>query len=141
MILHQVVGVIFNHRVAIGHNKNEAVQIDDPGLLQRVEVSHRIKEDSAIPLALPGQIVIGGKIILPQELGQHKDALVALQLDDGSSIFKRVGNALPGSLSHLRQFESIGGLGTSLILSLGKPQPGIKSVQAARLISGVLYHG
>ena len=64
-----------------------------------------------------------------------------LALDDGSSIFKRVGAALPSELSHLRQFESIGGLGSSQILSVGKPHPGFRSVTSARLIVGVLYHG
>jgi len=74
-------------------------------------------------------------------LGQKKDALVALTLDDGSSIFKRVGEALPGEMSHLRQFESIGGMGSSQVLSIGKAHPGFRRVENARLIIGVLYHG
>ena len=66
---------------------------------------------------------------------------MALTLDDGSSIFKRVGAALPGDLAHLRQFESIGGLGSSRVLSVGKPHKGFRSVSNARLIIGVMYHG
>ncbi len=75
------------------------------------------------------------------ELGRHKDALVALTLDDGSSIFKRVGAALPSELDHLRQFESIGGLGSSQIFSVGNPRKGFQSVTSARATIGVLYHG
>jgi hypothetical protein len=74
-------------------------------------------------------------------LGQHEGALVALTLDDGSSIFKRVGDALPAEVSYLRQFESIGGLGSSHVLSVGKPHKGFREVTNARAIIGVLYHG
>ena len=75
------------------------------------------------------------------EFGQHKDSLVALALDDGSSILKRVGAALPGDLSHLRQFESIGGFGSSQVLSIGKTHKGFQSVTNARIVIGVLYQG
>jgi hypothetical protein len=85
--------------------------------------------------------MLGGDRIELEQLGRHKDALVALTLDDGSSIFKRVGAALPGELSHLLQFESIGGLGSSQILSAGKPHKRLRSALNARLIIGVLYHG
>jgi hypothetical protein len=86
-------------------------------------------------------VVLGGHRIELDKLGQYKDALVALTLEDGSSIFKRVGTALPGELAHLRQFESIGGLGSSQVLSIGKLHQGIHSVTNARVIIGVLYHG
>ena len=49
--------------------------------------------------------------------------------------------ALPSELAHLRQFESIGGLGSSQILSVGKTHKGFRSVTNARVIIGVLYHG
>ena len=92
------------------------------------------------PLALEKQVVLGGGGIELDELGRYKDAFVALTLDDGSSIFKRVGTALPGELAHLQQFESIGGLGSSQVLSVGKPHKGFRSVMNARTIIGVLYH-
>ncbi len=98
-------------------------------------------DDSAVPLALENQVVLGGARIELAHLPHHQDALVALTLDDGSSIFKRVGTALPGELGHLRQFESIVGLGSSLVLSIGKPHKGFRSVSNARLIIGVIYHG
>ena len=77
-------------------------------------------DDSAVPLALEKQVVLGGGRIELDELGLHRGTLVALTLDDGSSIFKRVGGASK-QLAHLRQFESIGGLGSSQVLSVGKP--------------------
>jgi hypothetical protein len=139
--LHQVVGVLFDDRLSPPSAKTEAVMIDSARVLERIETAYRVKEDSAVPLALPKQIALGGKCIPLDEFGGHKDALVALTLDDGSSIFKRVGSALPSPLSHLRQFESIGGLGESQTLSLNARQPGVRSVSEARLIVGVLYHG
>lgn len=139
--LHQVVGVLFDHRIPIPAAKTEAVQIDGLNVLDQVEAAYRVREESAIPLALPGQIALGGKSIPLDELGAHQEALVALCLDDGSSLFKRVGPALSGALAHLRQFESIGGLGASQVLSIGQLQPGVQTVLHARLIVGVLYHG
>jgi hypothetical protein len=99
-----------------------------------------VADDSAVPLALEKQVVLGGRRIELNELGRYKDALVALTLDDGSSIFKRVGAALAAELGHLWQFESIGGLGSSQVLSVGKPHKAFRSVTNARAIIGVLYH-
>ena len=95
---------------------------------------------SAVPLALEKQVVLGGPAIDLAELSQYEDRLVALSLDDGSSLFKRVGRTLPGELSFLRQFESIGGLGSSQILSIGNPYQGLRAVHHARVIFGILYH-
>src|ERR1700689_1504056 len=71
------------------------------------------------------------QISTPRWRTSLEEALVALTLDDGSSIFKRVGAALPGGLAHLRQFESIGGLGSSQVLAIGKAQAGIMGVRSA----------
>ncbi|RUX29031.1 hypothetical protein EOA13_14995 [Mesorhizobium sp. M7A.F.Ca.US.011.01.1.1] len=94
-----------------------------------------------MPLALPKQVVLGGPSISLAEIGRHEGTLVALALDNGSGIFKRIGLALPGNLSHLRQFESIGGLGSSEVLSIGKAQSGVPEVQHVRRIIGVIYNG
>jgi hypothetical protein len=139
--IHQVVGIIFDHTLAVGQGQDEAVLVDFGDVLKRINVAHRVRDESAVPLALEKQVVLGGGSIELNELGQHKDALVALTLDDGSSIFKRVGATLPSELAHLRQFESIGGLGSSQVLSIGKPHKGFQRVTSARAIIGVLYHG
>lgn len=139
--VHQVVGIIFEHAIAVQQGNEEAVQIDASNALNKVQIAYRVIDDSAVPLALPKQVVLGGARIELAELGLHEGALVALTLDDNSSIFKRVGLALPEPLGHLRQFESIGGLGASQILSVGKVHRGILGVTSARSIVGVLYHG
>jgi len=139
--IHQVVGIIFNHSLMVPPGQDEAVRVDVDNVLRHVEVAFRVRDDSAVPLALAKQVVLGGSRIELSELCRRKDALVALNLDDGSGIFKRVGAALSGELAHLMQFESIGGLGSSQILSIGKPHKGFQSVTSARTIIGVLYLG
>ncbi|HVH75636.1 MAG TPA: ATP-binding protein [Stellaceae bacterium] len=139
--IHQVVGIIFDHSLTVGQGRDEAVQVDGGDVLKRIEIAFRVVGDSAVPLALQEQVVLGGRRIELDELARHKEVLVALTLDDGSSIFKRVGSELPGDLAHLRQFESIGGLGSSEVLSIGKPHKGVRNVMSARVVVGVLYHG
>lgn len=139
--IHQVVGIIFDHSVKVEQGQDEAVPVDVSGVFKRIDIAFRVVDDSAVPLALEKQVVLGGNRIELDELERYTDSLVALTLDDGSSIFKRVGEALPGELMNLRQFESIGGLGSSQVLSIGEPQKGFRSVMYARAIIGVLYHG
>lgn len=139
--IHQVVGIIFDHSISGSQGNDEAVLVNAADVFSRIEIAFRVIDESAVPLALAKQLVLGGGRIELDQLGRHTDALVALALDDGSSIFKRVGAALPSELCHLRQFESIGGLGSSQVLSIGKPHPGFRRVMNARLIVGVLYHG
>lgn len=137
--LHPVVGVIFQSGLSFGLGQDEAVLIDGVGLLEKITIAYRIKDDSAVPLALPKQVVLGSHAIRLDELRNYENALVAIYLDDGSSLFKRVGKALAGELAHLRLFESIGGLGDAQILAVEKHQAGVPRIDQIRLISGVLY--
>jgi hypothetical protein len=139
--LHQVAGVIFDHAINVGPGQDEAVPVDAADILKQLEIAYRVKDQSAVPLALEKQLVLGGPLIELETLDRHVDALVALGLADGSSLLKRVGAALPGPLAHLRQFESIGGLGASIVLSVGKEHAGFGQIAHARRIFGVLYHG
>jgi hypothetical protein len=136
-----VVGIVFDHSVKVPQGQDESVLVDIDEVFKRIEIAFRVTDESAVPLALPGQVVLGGARIGLDELGQHKDALVALNLEDGSSIFKRIGVPLPGELAHLWQFESIGGLGSSEVISVGKWHKGFQNVTSARVIIGVLYRG
>lgn len=120
-----------------GHG--EADQVDLGTLLKRIKSAYRVKEESAIPLALEGQIALGGESLDLSALDRWMDHYVALKLSDGTMLFKRVGKALPGELQHLRQFETIGGLGVSDVLAVDKPQPGLAQVESAVLVLGVLY--
>ena len=90
-----------------------------------------------------GQIVLGGEQVLPNELSRFEGSLVALTLTNGAGLFKRVGSAVPGTAGRLWQFESIGGLGSSLVLSLSEEdaKDGVPILASARRVVGVLYTG
>ncbi len=137
--LHEVVGILFPRNLPLSRGRDEATPIEDSSLLKKIDTAYRVSEESAIPLVLPKQIALAGRSIPLDSFDHHEGHPVALMLDDGSSIFKRVGASLPGDLSYLREFESIGGLGSSRTLVVGKPHPGLRSVVYARLIVGVLY--
>jgi AAA domain-containing protein len=138
--IHRVLGVLFDN-LPPPPGKEEAVQIYDAPSLKRIETSYRVRDDSALPLALPGQIVLGGRAILPSELDTYEGKFVALTLMDGSSIFKRIGPMLPG-LKLLRQFESIGGLGKSEVIATEAVEgefADLRVMEFAREILGVIY--
>ncbi|NWA06915.1 ATP-binding protein [Pseudomonas gingeri] len=139
VLLHSIVGMFFGSLDFVPSSKNEAVQIPTVPQIQKVQSAYRIKEDSAVPLALPGQIALGGTAIAMDEFDAHLDEYVALHLDDGSSLFKRVGAKLPAPLQHLRQFESIGGLGLADVLAIDCEHNGLRRVMHAVSIIGVLY--
>jgi hypothetical protein len=139
VVLHEVVGLLFDHEIVVEQGQDEAVLVDASKVFARIEIAFRVIDESAVPLALPKQIVFGGPAINLAEIDCHEGALAALSLEDGSSILKRIGSALPGNLCHLRQFESIGGLGSSQVLSIGKMQTGVLALQSARKIVGVIY--
>jgi hypothetical protein len=138
--LHRVVGILFDHSVHYQPGPEEAVPVEMSDLLKKVTMAFRVVDQSAVPLALEKQVVLGGEEIGLSSLGGHEGSLVAVALEDGSSHFKRIGAALPGNLNHLRQFESIGGLGASQIFAVGKPCEGILGVLQIRAILGVLYN-
>lgn len=138
--LFRIVGVIFTD-MAPPSGGGEATAIDTTPELGRIEVAYRVREDSAVPLALPGQIILGGAELLPSELNTCEGKLVAVTLNDGTSIFKRVGARLSGSLDHLRQFETIGGLGSSMVVATEMLDDGasLPVMVSARRVLGVLY--
>jgi hypothetical protein len=138
--LFRIVGAIFTD-MAPPSGGGEATAIDMVQELGRIEVAYRVREDSAVPLALPGQVILGGAELTSSELSAWEGKLVAVTLDDGTSIFKRVGARLPGNLAHLRQFETIGGLGSSIVVAT-EALDGVASLPAivsARRVLGVLY--
>ncbi len=94
-----------------------------------------------MPLVLPEQVVLGGAEIPTDDMDGCEGKLAAVRLNDGASIFKRVGFRLPGTLGHLRQFETIGGLGASLVVSTqtGEPADRVPLMVSARKVVGVLF--
>ena len=67
--IHLVVGIIFDHSIAVENGQDEAVLIDASSLLSRIQLSFRVRDDSAVPLALDKQVVLGGELIRLDELG------------------------------------------------------------------------
>ncbi|MGN5538866.1 AAA family ATPase [Alcaligenes sp. Lyrl_28] len=137
--LHPIVGLLFGDLANVPTSKTEAAQILEAPQLLKVRTAYRIKEESAIPLALPGQVALGGAAIPLDELDAHIDEYVALHLNDGTNLFKRVGERLPSPLQHLRKFETIGGLGVADVIAIGCEHNGFKSVVHAVSVIGVLH--
>lgn len=125
----------------LGKGKGEAMEIASARSLSHIKTAYRVRDESGIPLALPGQIVLGGNVVMKSELASMEGMLVALGLDDGSSIFKRIGKPVPGTGGQLWQFESVGGLGSSTVVSLVEPEEKSAAPRfvCARRIIGVLY--
>ena len=139
--IHRVVGAMFDHQLLPPPGRGEAVQIEELSASLLVEVAFRVRGESAVPLALPGQVVLAGPALGLDTISVCRGCMAAIVLDDGSGVFKRIADALPAPLAHLRQFESVGGLGDSQVFAVGKPQPGFREVTSARLIVGVVYGG
>ncbi|MBR0739746.1 AAA family ATPase [Bradyrhizobium liaoningense] len=138
--LHRIVGMLTEQPVPpIGGG--EATLLAEAASLGQIEAAYRVREESGIPLALPGQIVLGGSIVSKDQLNSLEGTLIALGLDDGSNVFKRIGKRVPGSGGRLWQFESVGGLGTSLIVSLVEPDDDSDAPRflCARRVIGILY--
>jgi hypothetical protein len=138
--LHRIVGML-TEQPAPPPSKGEAIELSCAASLSHIKTAHRVRNDSGIPLALPGQIVLGGDSIPKSQLGAMEGILVALCLDDGSSIFKRIGKCVPGTAGRLWQFESFGGLGSSIVVSLVEPEEpsDVPRFVCARRVIGVLY--
>lgn len=137
---HRIVGAIFSH-LPPPEGREEAAQIESDPSLARVEVAYRVREDSAIPRAMPGQIILGGSIISPESLSTMEGVMVAVTLEDGSSILKRVGAPLAQATPYLRQFETIGTLGSSVVIATERVAgaPDLPVMLNARPVLAVLY--
>lgn len=111
--------------------------------IENVMVAYRVKEDSAVPLALPGQVILCGDKLKPSDLDAFIGGLVAVTTTDGANIFKRVGEKLPSGLGALRQFETIGGLGSSVVIATEEFEgmPPVPTMVCARKVIAVLYDG
>lgn len=57
--IHQVVGIIFDHAITAGKGQDEAIQVDASDVLKRIEIAFRVIDESAVPLALEKQVVLG----------------------------------------------------------------------------------
>jgi len=138
--LHRVVGALFV-QVPPPSGREEAVLLDGHPALGRVEVAYRVREESAVPRVMPGQIILGGAVLTADQSDAMEGEMVAVTLEDGDSILKRVGAPLSRSMPYLRQFETIGGLGASVVLATERVDgaPDLPVMHNARLVLGVVY--
>lgn len=138
--LHRIVGAIFSE-MPTPEGKGEATRIDSVPELARVTTAFRVRQGSAVPVALPGQVVLGGPELTSAALSEWEGRFAAVSLMDGSSVFKRIGATLPGNMRHLRMFESIGAGGSSEVIAT-EEVPGngdLPMMVSARLVVGVLH--
>ncbi len=138
----QVVGIVFDNDPSYPRPKDEATIDDRHTAMERVEVAFKVRGESALPLALPGQTILAGAKIRPNELGLNEGEPVVIATTEGTA-FKRVGTLILGT-KHIRQFESIGGLGESIIVRVEErendPFRDLPALQDVRRILGVLYN-
>ncbi len=142
-VMFKVVGVMFGGNVPfIPNPQGDAFPTTDESLINQLITCHRVRDNSAEPLALNGQLVLGGAEIPLDQVSAYEGKYVAIALQSGAGIFKRIGKALPDGLEHLRQFESIGGKGNSEILSLSSDpavSAGFDCIATIREVRGVIY--
>ncbi len=142
MTLLQVVGVIFDNDPICPRPEQEAVIDDTHTVLEHVQVAFKVRGESALPLALPGQTILAGPRILVSELGSNESEPVVIATTEGTA-FKRVGRLVFGT-KHVRRFESVGGLGESIIIRIEErendPFHDLPALEDARRILGVLYN-
>ncbi len=142
--LHKVVGILFEDRAPAVRIKGDAAQIQHSSLLDSVEVAFKVRQDSALPLAIEGQLVIGGRRVEPREISNAVGKVVAVATTDGQHALKRLGDEVPG-LAGVHYFDSIGGKGNSLIARIAQSprveeeRLAIPKIESLRIILGVLY--
>lgn len=136
----QIVGILFEDRPHYPRPREEATLAGEWGVLGEVEAVFRVRGNSALPLALEGQKVLGGRCLTPADIAGLEGSLVAIATSDGAAL-KRIGAAVPGA-GHIRQFESIGGRGESMLVRTEDIEDGFGALpvlHSARLVLGVLY--
>jgi hypothetical protein len=139
VVVYRIVGML-TERPAAPFGSGEATEIPSVASLGHIKTAYCVREDSGIPLALPGQTVLGGDAVTADQLAGLEGTLVALTLRDGTSVFKRIGATVPGTGGRLVQFESIGGLGSSFVVSIDTDEKAeVPTFASARRVIGVIY--
>ncbi|QDT91076.1 ATP-binding protein [Gimesia algae] len=143
VLLFKVVGVLLDDSPDYRKTNSDALPDEKCRILEKVEKAFVVEGTSALPLALEGQLLLGGKNVLPSEFHNNEGRIVGLGTSEGNFL-KRVGKSLnlPNG-DHLRQFDSIGGIGKSFILRTEEleedPYHAIPLIETATEILGVIY--
>lgn len=140
VLLLNVVGILFDDQPHFPKPAEEAELVNDFTLLKNVQLVFKVRGDSAVPLALPGQIILGGGLVMSNQFDRLEGSPVAIATSEGSA-FKKIGKAIAGA-PHVRQFESIGGLGESMLVRTEDVRDSfsaLPTLQSIRRVLGVLY--
>lgn len=140
VLLLSVVGILFDDRPYFPRPTGEAELVNDFDLFENVELVFSVRGESAIPLALPGQTILGGGFVMTSQFDEFEGSPVAIATSEGSA-FKKIGKVVPGA-PHVRQFESIGGLGESMLVRTEDIEDSFTALpllQSIRRVLGVLY--
>ena len=136
----KVVGILLDDRPVHPRAEEEAQLVDNWDLIDEVQLAFKVTGESALPLALRGQTILGGGCLAPDELDAHKGSLVAVATSGGAAL-KRIGDSVRGA-PHVRQFESVGGLGESWLVrteDVADAFGDLPLMHGARRVLGVLY--
>ncbi|MGU3317492.1 ATP-binding protein [Sphingomonas sp. M6A6_1c] len=137
--VHRIVGCLLTD-MPPPEGSGEAIAIDEVPDFGSVRIAYRVREESAVPFALPHQIVLAGDDVEAHGLDALEGRIVAVTLDTGVTILKRAGGRLPGKLTHLRQLEKIGASGDSIVVATEPDEDAdMPVVVAVRQVIGVLY--
>lgn len=139
--LHKIVGCLMADTFH-SQSKQEAVDITNKDIVKNIETAYRVNMESAVPFALPNQILLGGKTLLPSEYQNFVGSIVAVTLGDGTQVLKRIGESLSNQNGYIRHFETIGGLGGSILLQTEEVDGGsfnVPLISSVRLAIGVIY--
>lgn len=134
----KVVGVLFDHPQVLARGKTEAYEDDAAALLTSIESVFRVEGESALPLALPGQLVLAGAVVDSRELPKMKDVVVAVETTAGA-LLKRVAGTDVGDGTIV--LDAIGGLGGSVAVRIDATDSSsrLPSIKTARRVVGILY--
>jgi energy-coupling factor transporter ATP-binding protein EcfA2 len=137
----EIIGVIFDENPFRSKNYEEAYLIEDYKFPYKPQIAFKIRGESGLPFALPDQIVLGDEKLLPSQIEQNEGKFVAIAFS-GKEAFKRIGECIP-SQPRLRLFESIGGLGESILVRTEEiendPFDKIPLFETAYRIIGIIY--
>lgn len=143
VLLYRVVGVLFDESQDFRKTNSDAIPDENCKILAKVKKAFRVEGTSALPLAIDGQILLGGRELLPSDFTNMEGCIVGLGTKDGN-LLKRLGKQinLPNG-EHIRQFDSIGGVGESYILRTEEieddPYYDVPLIESAVEILGVIY--
>ncbi|MEJ2704644.1 MAG: hypothetical protein P8Z79_19590, partial [Sedimentisphaerales bacterium] len=96
----QVAGVLFD-RSPDEPRDQEAALLNTYHPPIEPRIAFTVRGDSALPLAIPGQTLLGADQILPTQLEENKGEFIAVAFS-GNQAFKRIGESIPRCPSGIR---------------------------------------